>query len=444
MKRTLLTARTVLTMDQQLRVFSPGYVVVEDSAISAVGEGAPPSQAYDETVDLGSHLLMPGLINCHTHTPMVLTRGMCEGVSLFTMDGFLNTLRRFEAVGDADMAAVSVRVSLGEMIRTGTTCFADQYFYADRIFEQVDAAGLRAVIAYGIVELGDEGARRRELALTESFLEMCAGHPRIQGWIGPHAYFVDNSLELIAQEIALARKYDAGFHIHFATSNEENDYCHEHYGCDAVTKMIELGVLQIPTLAAHSITVSEDDMQRLKAYPFRPVLAPSSAMRSGFPAAPVKAMRECGLNVVLGTDNVCSSNSYDMFGELGTAGKLIIHREQDVNAITPRELVSMATNDAARALGLEDRIGSLETGKRADIIALDMNDIGWAPVGGQDYYTQLVYSVGGHSVTHSMVDGRWLMKGRSLTTLAYPDSLPPLETANAELRRRLEQPTSTG
>ena len=438
MKKTIISAGAVLTMDDQYHLHTPGYIIVGGEKILEVGSGhAPAADANSETIDLSGHLVMPGLINCHTHSPMVLTRGMCEGVSLFTMDGFINTLRHYESFQDAGMASASTGVSCAEMIRTGTTCFADQYFYADKIFEEVDKAGLRAVIAYGIVELGDEARRIQELANTDAFLKLCAGHPRISGWVGPHAFFVDNSMELIREEIALAKKYQVGFHIHFATSNEENDYCAKAFGCSAVEKMEEMGIMEIPILAAHSITISDSDMELLAKYPFHPVIAPSAAMRSGFPAAPVKAMLEKGVRVAMGTDNVCNSNTYDMFSEMGTAGKLIIHREQDAKAITPKQIVSLATREGAKALGKWNEIGSLEPGKNADLIALDLDDIGWAPFAGQDYYTQLVYSVRGHSVTHSMVGGQWLMKDRNLLTVNYRDCVRRMEDDLRELLRRM-------
>ncbi|ADY14241.1 amidohydrolase family protein [Sphaerochaeta globosa] len=437
MKRTLIMAKAIVTMDDDYHVYESGHLVVEDERIVLIGSGKAPNQHYDEVMDLPNHLLMPGLINAHTHTPMVLTRGMCEGVSLFTMDGFINTLRRYEMDADADMASASVGVSCAEMIRTGTTCFVDQYFYADRIFEAVDASSLRAVIAYGIVELGEKKARERELALATDFLNQCRTHVRITGWIGPHAFFVDNSEELIQEEMRLALKYKAGFHIHFATSNEENNYCRKTYGCDAIKKMEAMGIMEIPILAAHSITVSNEDIRIMAEHPFYPVMAPSAAMRSGFAAAPVKEMRLAGVKVLLGTDNVCNSNSYDMFREMATAGKLVIHTARDVNAITPKEVVAMATRDAAQAIGQGDRIGSLESGKLADVIALDLSDIGWVPMGAQDWYTQLVYSVSGHSVTHSMVGGKWLMKDRLLCTVDYRKECERLEESNLKLLKRL-------
>ncbi len=436
-QQTLIIASAVMTQDDNYTIFTPGYVLVEDDRILFVGDKRPATEPGAKIMHAEGKLVMPGLVNCHAHTPMVLTRGMCEGVSLFTMDGFLHRLRYFEAYADATLAGMTVPLSCAEMIRTGTTCFADQYFYTSTIYDNVVESGLRAVLAYGIVELGDPVRRKQELANCEAFLEKAKRGDRVTGWVGPHAFFVDNSLDLIALEIALAKKYGCGFHIHFATSNEENDYCRPHYHCSAVEKMKELGILDIPLLAAHAITVDEHDIEILSHYPFNPVMAPSSAMRSGFPAMPAKRMREAGLNVVLGTDNVCSSNSVDMFREMATAGKLIIHSERDVKAITPREIVDMATRGGAKALRLEKEIGSLEAGKKADLIALDLRDPGFAPFCGQDWYTQLVYSVSGMSVTDSMVDGQWLMKDRVVRSLDMDACIASSEEATRILLTRL-------
>jgi len=438
-EKTILLADHVVTMDDAYTVHSPGFLRLEGNTIVDVGSGSPDPEPGEQVLDFGGKLLMPGLVNAHTHTPMILFRGMAEGVSLFTMDGFLNTLRRFEAQIDETMIGGAVACSCAEMIRTGTTCFADQYFYANTIFDEVSASGLRGVLAYGIVELGDPVRREQELASAEAFLGRCASDVdgRVTGWIGPHAFFVDNSEQLIAREIDLARRYGVGFHIHFATSNEENDYCVPRFGLSAIQKMEELGIMDVRTLAAHSITVSDEDIRAMARHPFYPVMSPSAAMRSGFPAAPVKAMLEAGVTVALGTDNVCNSNSYDLFTEMGVGAKLIIHREQDAAAIAARDLVTMATRSGARALGLEESIGSLEPGKRADLIALDMDAMGWGPLEGQDLYTQMVYSIHGTDVADTMVDGRWLMRDKKLVTLNYGERLAELNGQRHLLLERL-------
>lgn len=438
MPKKTLTADVVITMDDEFNLYEPGYVVIEEGRILEVGDKEPAHDRGGERVDLGNRLLMPGLVNAHAHTPMVIMRGMCEGVSLFTMTGFIETLRRYEAHLEKWMIPGAVKVSCAEMIRTGTTCFADQYFFADAILAEFAKSGLRAAIAYGIVELGDEVARKRELEETSKFLELCKEHELIDGWVGPHAFFVDNSLEIIAEEIALAKKHDTGFHIHFATNNEENDYCRERFGMSAAQKMKEIGILDIPIIAAHSITIPEEDMQLLAEHSFSPVTAPSASLRSGFPVAQITNMQGRGMTVGMGTDCVCNSNSYDMFQELGTLGKMIIHSTGNSAAITPREVVRIATRGSAEALGMDDKIGSLEPGKQADLIALDLSDIGWAPRVSQDYYTQIVYSVDGKSVTDTMVAGRWLMRDNTMQTVDYETATGELEAACAELNRRLD------
>ena len=231
MTRTLIKAGIVLTMDDQRGIIEPGHLLIEDQKIAAVGTPEEVSlDGVDEVIDFGDRLVMPGLVNAHAHTPMSLFRGLAEGISLFTMDGFINCLRRLEAAADSEMVPAAVEVSCAEMIRTGTTCFADQYFYMKDIYPVVDRSGLRAALAYGIVELGDEESRQREIKSVTAFLESFSDHPRIKGWVGPHAFFVDNSEAVIALELELARRFDTGLHIHFATSSEEEDYCQAKFG----------------------------------------------------------------------------------------------------------------------------------------------------------------------------------------------------------------------
>jgi len=434
---TLLRADIVLTLDAQDHIYRPGYLIIEGNRLAEAGPlGSLAGRHCDLEIDLGNRLVMPGLVNAHTHTPMVLFRGLAEGHSLFTFEGWYEAIRTWESVLTPELIPPAVAVSCAEMIRTGTTCFADQYFHTGSAVPTVRQSGLRAAIAYGIVELGNQEARLRELARAETFLREIQGDPLIQGWLGPHAFFVDNSPEAIRQELELARRYRAGLHFHLATSGEEDRFCHEHYGHGAVAEMEALGVLEHRLLAAHCITVSLDDLPTLAAHPFTAVIAPSACMRSGAGAAPLKAMRAAGVNTALGTDNVANANSYDLFGEMGAAAKLMSLREHQPAAVPARNIVEMATMGGARALGLEREIGSLEPGKRADLIALDLGEIGWAPDGGQDLFTALVYSVSGLHVTDVMVDGNWLLRQRAWQTLDYAASRRELAGALAELRRR--------
>jgi 5-methylthioadenosine/S-adenosylhomocysteine deaminase len=437
---TLIKAGIIITMDDQHRILKPGHLLVSGNKILAVGspEEVPESQA-DQIVDMHDRLVMPGLINAHAHSPMTLFRGLAEGISLFTMDGFINCLRRLESAADSAMVPAAVEVSCAEMIRTGTTCFADQYFYTRDIYPVVDKSGLRAALAYGIVELGNPESRAREIAAATAFLESLSDHPRIKGWVGPHAFFVDNSEEIISLELALARRFDTGLHIHFATSSEEEDYCQENFGISAVQRMKALGILDFPVLAAHSITVPEVDFPILADSQFTAVICPSSSMRSGFPAAPLKQMLSAGVNAALGTDNVANANSYDLIREMDIAAKLMVYREQEPGAIPAEAILEMATMGGARALGWGDKIGSLECGKLADLIALDMTDIGWGPEGAQDLYTAIVYAISGMHVTDVMVDGSWLLKEKNWLTVEYPAAVEQMNRDYLRLERNLKE-----
>jgi len=437
---TLLTGGTILGLGQADRIYNRGYVIIENDRITEVGvvSDLASNRSFDETIDFSGKLLMPGLVNAHTHTPMTLFRGLAEGVSLLTLDGWYNTIRTLELVMTADMVPASVEVACAEMIRTGTTTFADQYFYMDQVIPVVERSGLRAALAYGVVELDDPVARERELTALEGFLENINSSQtsRLRGWVGPHAFFVDNSPETMKIERILAQKYNTGMHIHLSTIGEEDAFCAEHFGMTAVQKMDELGMFERPMLAAHSLTIPQADWQILSQHPFSAVACASACMRAGAAAAPVVGMRAAGINVAVGTDNVCNNNDYDLFLEMRTLAKLASFREQRPGALSAREVLDMATMCGAKALGLEHDIGEIASGKKADLILLDQSEIGWTPLPTNSPFTALVYSINGFHVTDTMVDGRWLMQDRVLTTLDYRQARAQ---QNSDVNRLLER-----
>lgn len=419
----LLYNGMVLTLGLSDIIFDNGYVVIENDRISEIGPKSkqPSPTQFATAIDCTNKLIMPGLVNAHTHTPMTLFRGLAEGVSLLEMDGWYNTIRTLELALTPDMIPASVAVACAEMIRTGTTTFADQYFYMDQIIPVVKQSGLRAALAYGVVELGDPEARARELANLEVFLEEINSQPeaRLSGWVGPHAFFVDNSPEMMLAEKQLANKYGTGLHIHLSTQSEEDTFCQREYGMTAVQKMAELGMLESRTIAAHSITIPEEDWPTLAGKPFTTAIAASACMRAGVEAAPVVGMRNAGINVAIGTDNVCNNNDYDLFSEMRLLAKLASFREKRPGALSAREVLDIATRGGAEALGLGDEIGELAVGKKADLILLDRTGIGWGPLSSNNPFTALVYSVNGLHVTDTMVDGQWLLRDRQWTTLDY-------------------------
>ncbi len=422
MATTLLVNGMVLCLGQTDRIYDHGYVLIENDRIVEVGDAArAPNDITDERIDCAGKLVMPGLVNAHTHTPMTLFRGLAEGVSLLEMDGWYNRIRVLEMVMTGDMVPASVAVACAEMIRTGTTTFADQYFFMEQILPVAAQSGLRAALAYGVVELGNDSARAREIEKLEAFLEEIGNHPsgRLSGWVGPHAFFVDNTVEAMKLERNLARKFSTGLHIHISTTGEEDAYCQQHFGMSAVAKMAALGMMDQPLMAAHAISVPPEDWPTLANPSFTAVAAASACMKAGVEAAPVVGMRAAGINVAIGTDNVCNNNDYDLFLEMRTLAKLASFREKRPGALKAREVVEMATACGAKALGLGDQIGELSPGRKADLIVLDRGGIGWGPLPTNDPFTALVYSVNGLQVTDTMVDGRWLMRGQKLQTLDY-------------------------
>jgi 5-methylthioadenosine/S-adenosylhomocysteine deaminase len=441
MTSTLITCETLVQLDSTDHIFNPGYLILEDDRIVELGAGKALSskRKFDKSFDLADRLVMPGLINAHTHTPMTLFRGHAEGHTLFTLDGWFNTIRVLELEMDPDMLPSAVAVSCAEMIRTGTTCFADQYFWMDEIFPAVRESGLRAVLAYGIVELGKEEARLREIAAATSFIRNLRDDPRLTGWLGPHAFFIDNSEIAMQIELSLAEQFQVGFHTHFGTGDDEDRYCLEKYGISAIRKLDQMGFFKYPILAAHSVTLPEEDFPLIADKPFTVVLAPSSGMRNAAGIAPLVEMRTAGINVALGTDNVTNNNSYDMFKEMSLTGKVMALLKRDAAALPTRYILEMATINGARAIGKEKEIGSLEKGKKADLIALDLNEIGWSPRHGQDVYTALVYSVTGQHVTDVMVDGNWLYRDSSWLTVDFDQARAGLEQQHDRLMKKVKK-----
>jgi len=423
------------------QIYQDGYLILEDNRIVEIGfqKDLPKSRTYDAEIDLGNRLIMPGLINAHTHTPMTLFRGHVEGHTLFTLDGWYNTIRVLEFDMTPDMLPPAVSVSCAEMIRTGTTCFVDQYFWMDQIVPSVRESGMRAVLAYGIVELGEEEARNREIAAATAFLESLKDDDLLTGWAGPHAFFVDNSTTAMELEKELVKKYSAGFHTHFGTGEEENDHCRKEYGHSAITQLSEMGFLEYPIIAAHSIAIPIEDLPLIKGKPFTVAAAPSSGMRNAAGVAPLVELLEAGVNVALGTDNVTNNNSYDMFKELSLAGKLMALLHKDAAALPTRAILDMATLGGARAIGKEDEIGSLEVGKKADLISLDLDEIGWAPMGGQDIYTAIVYSITGQHVRDVMIDGKWLFRNDDWLTVDYKQACNQLEEKHTLLEEKIKK-----
>lgn len=418
----LLRGGTVLTVDAENRVFEGGWIVIEHGRIGGIGPArtCPDPSNYDECFDLDGHLVLPGLINAHTHAAMVLFRGRSEGQSLLTMDGWYNSVREPELSLEAGDIGPAVALSCAEMALSGTTTFCDQYFFADEIAAAAAESGLRAVVAYGIVQLGDEARGAEELARAGAFIErQRSGGGRVIPWFGPHAPYVDNSEALLRAEVALAKKYGVGMHLHMAAGPEDNEQTERLYGLTATAALERDGFFAGRVHAAHCLDLSDNDIAIFARSPAASVAYCATAgMRSGREGiCPAVKLRQQGVVVALGTDNVAANNSYDMIAEMRVAGLVASHRERRAQPLSSRDLLRMATIDGARALGIDQETGSLEVGKAADIIAVDLGGPGYSET--PDPETLLIYSGSGRDVRHSWVAGTQLVRDRQLQQQDY-------------------------
>lgn len=365
--------------------------------------------------ELAGHVVMPGLVNAHTHSAMVLFRGRSEGQSLLTMEGWYNSIREPELSLIASDIGPAVALSCAEMALSGTTTFCDQYFFAEEIAAAVKQSGLRAVIAYGIVQLGDKARGEEELARATDFLrQQRSSDGRVIPWFGPHAPYVDNTEDLLLAEVAVANEYGVGLHLHMACGPEDNEETERRYGTTAAVALEKLGFFNGRIHAAHCLDLSLEDIAVFARAPHASISHNATAgLRSGREdICPVVDLKAAGVTVALGTDNVAANNGYDMINEMRVAGLVASHRERRAQPISSAELVRMATIEGARALGLENEIGSLEVGKSADIIAIDISGAGYSET--PDIETLLVYSGSGRDVRHVFVAGEQLVADRQL------------------------------
>lgn len=424
MSSTLLHSGIVLTVDPGNSILENGWVSVHDGRISGLGTAAdqPSFAEFDDVFDASGQVIMPGLVNAHTHSAMVLFRGHAEGQSLLTMDGWYNAIREPELSMQGSDVGPAVALSCAEMMLSGTTTFCDQYFFADEIAEAAAASGLRAVIAYGIVELGDETRGREELKKATEFLtRQRSADGRIIPWFGPHAPYVDNSEALLRAETEIAIEHGCGMHLHMAAGPEDNVETLARYGLTATQALARDGFFKGRVHAAHCLDLSEEDIAVFASAPAASVAHCASAgLRSGREGiCPVVALKSAGVTVTLGTDNVAANNSYDMISEMRIAGLLASHREGISQVISSNELIRMATIDGAKALGLDQEIGSLEPGKAADIITLDISGPGYSDC--PDLGALIVYSGSGRDVSNVWVSGERLVHNRSITRRAYSE-----------------------
>jgi 5-methylthioadenosine/S-adenosylhomocysteine deaminase len=415
---TLVTAAHVLTMDGTDRVFSPGAVAISKGAIVAVGSPSDLLSRYlpKQKISRPKAVVLPGLINTHTHAAMNLLRGIADDLPL--MDWLTKFIFPAEArnVSPAFVRAGTL-LACAEMVRGGTTTFADMYYYESDVAAAVDQCGMRAVLGETWLDFAvpDHKDLAESVAVTRAFLEKWKGHPRVIPAVSPHAPYT-NSRESLVTARDLAREFGAPLLIHLSETQDEQKQIREKYGTTPTKWLDSIGFLGPNVLAAHGVWLDADDMRVLAERHVGLAHNPESNMKLASGIAPVVAERKAGIAVGLGTDGVAGSNNdLDMWEAMDFAGKLAKVSTMDPTALPARDLLRMATIEGARAMRLDGRIGSLEPGKRADLVAVDLGLPGTQPV--WDLFSTLVYAAKESDVSLTMVEGRVLWDGVRVKTL---------------------------
>ncbi len=406
----LVTGGTVVTMDAAGTIVPNGAVAIDGTTIVAVGAAADLEARYQarERIDARGEVIMPGLINTHTHAPMVLFRGLADDMAL--MDWLNQYIFPAEkATVSPEFVRVGTRLAVLEMIESGTTTYADMYYFEEEIAAVTKAAGVRGVLGQTIIRfpVADAATPEDGLARSEAFLAQWANDPLIVPAVAPHAPYTLTPETLKAAR-ALADKYRAPLLIHLAETRDEVGIIAGQFKMSPAMFLDSLGLWGGRSLAAHAVWVDEADMKMLAARGVGLSHNPESNMKLASGTAPVTQWLSAGIPAGLGTDGAASNNDLDMFEAVRTAALLHKHATGDPRAMPAKQALELATRRGAAALGLGDRIGSLETGKLADVITVSMSSARQTPL--FDPLSHLVYVTRGTDVRNTIVHGRVLMR----------------------------------
>lgn len=418
----IIRSDIVLTMDQNLSIFEPGAVAILGNQIIAVGLENEILDAFSakETLDFQNKVIMPGLINAHTHAPMTLLRGLADDLRLDVwLLGYMMPVER-EFVSP-EFVKLGTKLACAEMIRSGVTTFADMYYFEDAVAEAVDEAGMRAICSQTILKFPSPDSQSYEESFntTRKFIEKWKDHNRVIPSVGPHAPYTCTD-EILRSASNLAREYDVPIHTHIAETANEVEEMRRTVGMPVIPYVKKQDLLEAKVIAAHCVHIDEGEMRAMKKANSSVIHNPTSNVKLASGIANIRRMLEIGLNVGIGTDGSASNNDLDMFEEIRLSAFLSKVSSGDPTSLPAPTALLMATRMGAQALFIDHLTGSLTPGKRADIITLDIDCLHHAPSFRRDpksIYSQIVYAGKSTDVSDVMVDGSWVMRDRKLLTL---------------------------
>lgn len=435
----ILTAKYVVTMDAQQHLIEDGAVAVRGERIVGIGKRSEIDARFQakQRIDKGEAILAPGLINTHTHAAMSLFRGIADDLNLQEwLNKFIFPAEKKNV--NAEFVKWGTRLAMLEMLRGGTTTYTDMYYFEGTVAETTKAAGMRGVLGETVIgfPVNDAPNPVAAIRLAEGFLRHYHGDSLIVPAVAPHAPYTNSDDTLKACRV-LAIRYNAPVLIHLSETRKENDDCLRDRHMTPAQRLDSLGFFRGRTLIAHGVWLTDGDIALLKKGNVGVAHCPSSNMKLASGAAPVVKMLDRGLNVGLGTDGPAGSNNdFDMFEEMDLAAKLQKLTTRDPRALPARTAVAMATITGAKALGLDKDIGSLETGKRADMILVRLDRPHAIPM--YDVYSQLVYALKSSDVTDVVINGKIIVRDAKYQTIDATETLAKAKEYGLQIARSVK------
>ena len=409
-------------------------LLIEDDLISEISDEIDENKA-DKIIDADGKILLPGLVNTHTHLSMTLFRGVADDLSL---DTWLNDhIWPLEANLNGDYCYIGALLGAVELIKSGTTTFSDMYFYMEDVARAVDEAGLRAVLGHGMIDFGDAEKREAELKANMDLFESCnnMADGKITVSLTPHSPYTA-SKELLLKARELADENNMLIHIHVSEIQKEIEDSISEKGLRPFEYLDKIGFLGSDVVAAHSVWLSDEEIEIIKKHDVKVSHNPCSNMKLASGVAPVDKLLENDVCVSIGTDGASSNNNLDLIEELKTASLLQKVSTLNPKALSSDEALEMATISGARALGLSDEIGSIEVGKKADIILIDTNTANMVPQS-TSLSSNIIYSANGSNVDTTICNGKILMENKKLTSLDEQEIYKKAVEAIKELKEAI-------
>lgn len=410
----ILTNGIVITVNEENRVYRPGAVVFDGDVITYVGEVPEDLSAYDEVIDVGGNIIMPGLVNTHGHAAMSLLRGYADDLPL--QEWLETKMWPLEGQFTSEHVKWGTYLSMIEMLRTGTTCFMDMYDHMDQVAEAVEVSGMRAGLARGVIGLCPVDVQKQKLEEAADFASRWNGKAegRITTMMSPHAPYTCPP-DYIKQIVEKAHELDLPIHIHMSESKREVEQNRVDYGLRPPAHLEKLGVFERPTLVAHAVHLTDEEIKLLAKYDVKVSHNPISNLKLASGIARVPEMLAAGITVSLGTDSSASNNNLNLFEEIKMAA--LLHKGVSYNPIVvpAEEALRMGTRYGAEAMFIGKQTGSLEVGKKADIIIVRTNRAHFHPL--HDPVSHLVYATSGYDVRDVYVNGKLLVDNGEIKTL---------------------------